>query len=168
MQESAKLQQGSDTSIFKSPPFKTLLGVLFVVSAAALGSLFADTSSEWYKSLIKPSLSPPAIVYPVVWTAIYALIGISLSLVVNDAKTTKKTLFLFAANMLLSALWPYVFFEKHEPAGAFFIIALMILTALLLLYNVYKINKTASYLLIPYFLWLWFALYLNYEIVFFN
>jgi len=168
MQQDAGMPQNAETPILKSAPFRVLFGVLFVVSAAAAGSLFADATSDWYKSLVKPALLPPGFVFSIVWTALYALIAISLSLVVNDPKTTKGTLFGYAASLLLSALWPYVFFEKRNPAGAFFIIAVMIIIVLFLLANVYRINKTAAYLLIPYFIWLWFALYLNYEIVFFN
>jgi translocator protein len=153
---------------FEIPAVRIVLSVLFIAAVAALGSLFTDTSSKWYAGLIKPSLQPPGIVFPIVWTVLYILLAISLSLIAADPKADKNILFLHAANGLLNVLWSYVFFQKQNPAGAFFILIILIITATILFSEVYRVNKTAAYLLMPYIIWLWFALYLNYEIAFIN
>lgn len=152
----------------KSKALRVILAVLFVAAVAALGSVFTDTSSEWYQNLIKPALQPPGIVFGIVWTVLYGLIAASLSLSVLNPATPDKTLWLHAANGVLNVLWSYTFFQLHNPGGALFVLLLTIVIAIALYASVRKTSATAAYLLIPYLVWLAFALYLNYEIAFLN
>lgn len=152
----------------KDKVIRVILSVLFMAAVAGLGSAFTDTSTEWYQNLVKPALQPPSIVFPIVWTILYILTAISLSLVSIDPKTPNKVLILFAVNGVLNVLWSYTFFYLQNPAGALFVLILLIITAILLFTNVFRINKTAAYLLLPYVFWLCFAFYLNYEIAFLN
>lgn len=152
----------------KDKVIRITLSVLFMAGVAALGAAFTDTSTEWYQNLVKPALQPPAIVFPIAWTILYILIAISLSLISVDPKTTNKVLILYAINGILNVLWSYTFFYQQNPGGALFVLIMLIITAVLLFTNVFRINKTAAYLLLPYIVWLCFALYLNYEIAFLN
>jgi len=147
---------------------RVILSVLFVAAVAALGSLFTNTTSEWYQGLVKPALQPPGLVFAIVWTILYTLIAISLSLVAVRDDTPKQTLWLHAANGVLNVLWSYTFFTLHNPGGALFLLFVLIAVGILLYANVRKTNAPAAYLLIPYLVWLAFALYLNYEIAFLN
>ena len=142
--------------------------MLFTAAVAALGSAFTDTSSEWYQSLVKPSLQPPAIVFPIVWTLLYIALAVSLSFSAVNPDTGKSTYLLYLINGVLNVLWTYVFFQKQNPGGAIIVLILIIITAVLLLGFVYPSNKTAGILIIPYILWLAFALYLNFETAFLN
>ena len=76
----------------KSRALRVILSVLFVAAVAAVGTLFTDTTSEWYQNLIKPELQPPGIVFAVAWTVLYGLIAASLSLVAVREHPPKKTL----------------------------------------------------------------------------
>jgi tryptophan-rich sensory protein len=152
----------------KSKTLRVILSVLFVAAVAAMGAVFTDTQSEWYRSLIKPELQPPGFVFAAVWTVLYGLIAASLSISALDPDTAPNTLLLYAANGLLNILWTYTFFTLHNPGGALFVLLLNIIAAVLLYSGVRKTNATAAYLLIPYTVWLAFALYLNYEIAFLN
>jgi tryptophan-rich sensory protein len=147
---------------------RVILSVLFVAAVAALGSLFTNTTSEWYQGLVKPALQPPGLVFAIVWTILYTLIAISLSLVAVRDDTPKQTLWLHAANGVLNVLWSYTFFTLHNPGGALFLLFVLIAVGILLYSNVRKAYAPAAYLLIPYLVWLAFALYLNYEIAFLN
>lgn len=147
---------------------RIVLSVLFMTAVALIGSAFTDTTSNWYQDLTKPALQPPSIVFPIVWTLLYILIAASLSLVSINPKTPPKTLWLYIANGLLNVLWSYTFFYRQNPAGALAVLILLIITAVLLFANVYRVDRTAAYLLLPYILWLFFALYLNFEIAFLN
>lgn len=147
---------------------RVILSVLLVAAVAALGSLFTDTTSEWYQELVKPALQPPGLVFAIVWTILYTLIAISLSLVAVRDDTPKQTLWLHAANGVLNVLWSYTFFTLHNPGGALFLLFVLIAVGILLYSNVRKTTAPAAYLLIPYLVWLAFALYLNYEIAFLN
>ncbi len=147
---------------------RIVCSVLFFAAVAVLGTLFVNTSGEWYQSLIKPALQPPPVVFSIVWTVLYALLAASLALVSIQPDIQKKTLGLFAVTGVLNVLWTYTFFEMQNPGGAFFILIITIIAAIALYSNVYKFERTASFLIIPYLIWLCFALYLNYEVAFFN
>lgn len=170
MQENDKIKSviPPKPMVYGERTLRIVCSVLFVAAVAALGALFTDTSSEWYMSLKKPALQPPDIVFPIAWTILYILFAASLSLMASDPKTKEKTLCLYAASGILNVLWSYVFFERHNPSGALFILIIIIITAILLFADVFRTNKTAAYLILPYIIWLWFALYLNYEIAFLN
>lgn len=142
--------------------------VLFFAAVAVMGTAFVDTSSEWYASLIKPALQPPPVVFSVVWTVLYALLATSLSLVSIMPNTQKKTLALFIVTGVLNVLWTYVFFDQQNPGSSVFVLIIAIIAAVALFSDVYRSHRIASYLIIPYMIWLCFALYLNYEIAFFN
>ena len=142
--------------------------VLFFAAVAAMGAAFTDTSSEWYQSLIKPALQPPPIVFSIVWSVLYLMLAASLSLVSLMPDAQKKTLALYVLTGVLNVLWTYTFFTLQNPGGAVFVLIITIIAAIALFLDVYRHNKIASYLLIPYMVWLCFALYLNYELAFFN
>jgi|AGTN01.2.fsa_nt_gi Tryptophan-rich sensory protein (mitochondrial benzodiazepine receptor homolog) len=152
----------------KSKALRAILSVLFVAAVAAMGTLFTDTANEWYQGLVKPALQPPGIVFGIAWTVLYALIAASLSLVAARDDTPGKTLWLHAGNGVLGVLWTYAFFQLHNPGGALGVLLMIIGVAVCLYSNVRKTNAAAAYLLIPYLVWLAFALYLNYEIAFLN
>ena len=141
---------------------------LFFIAVAALGRAFTDTTSDWYMSLIKPALQPPGMVFGIVWSVLYILLAVSASLAITEEQSASRTPLLYTVTGVLNVLWSYAFFTLQNPTGALFVLALIIITAALLFAHVYRINKTAAYLLIPYILWLFFALYLNYEIAFLN
>lgn len=142
--------------------------VLLFAAVAAIGAAFTDTSSEWYQSLIKPALQPPPIVFSIVWSVLYLMLAASLSLVSLMPDAQKKTLALYVLTGVLNVLWTYTFFTLQNPGGAVFVLIITIIAAIALFSDVYRHNKIASYLLIPYMVWLCFALYLNYELAFFN
>lgn len=112
----------------------------------------------------QPPLVPPASVFPVVWTILYALMGIALYLVVNadyDKKGKKIAVSLFAMQLLFNFLWPIVFF-RLEMCGLALVINCILLFLILLTIIVFgRIKKVAGYLLIPYLIWVAFAVYLN-------
>lgn len=147
---------------------RIIYSVLFMAAAAVLCSLFTDTSTGWYQDLIRPVFQPPPVVFRIAWTIIYILIATSLSKVSINPKPAKKTFFLYALTGVLNALWSYTFFYLQNPAGAVFVLIVIIAAAVLFFADVIRIDKTAAILLLPYMLWICFMLYLNYEIAFLN
>lgn len=122
-----------------------------------------------YSTLNKPILSPPGIVFPIVWTILYLLMGISyyLSETSNHDKFQKSSI-IFYISLFLNYLWPIFFFTLNLPTVAFVIILLLIYTVILWITRLFKETKIASYLQIPYLVWLFFALYLNLAIIILN
>jgi benzodiazapine receptor len=141
---------------------------LFMLSVTNLGLPFMDTSSEWFKALVKPAWQPPDIVFPIAWTAINAAVAVSMSLIYLDENVHKRTLVFYALTGILNVLWIYVFFCRHNTGGAFFLLIAIAVTAALLYSDSYLTNKKAAYLLIPLLAFICYAIYLNYEIAFLN
>lgn len=99
----------------------------------------------------------PAWIFPVVWSVLYILMGYS-SYLISD---NKRLLNIYKVNLVLNLLWTFIFFMFNLKVLAFFWILLLVVIVGVMIYEFYKENKLAAYLLIPYFLWLIFASILN-------
>ena len=132
--------------------FKTLLFYILVpfLSGAIVGFLTSkDTSS--YDGFI------PSIIFPIVWSILYILMGISSYLVKND-----KDLFsIYKLNLVINLSWSFIFFTFNLKILAFIWILLLIGITIYMIIKFYKYNKVSAYLLFPYILWLLIASVLN-------
>jgi len=137
---------------------------LYVLIALILGGLSSsNTASDlWYQDLIKSSLNPPGYVFGIVWPILYILMGISAFL------TYLKVYKLFIIQLIFNTMWSWLFFAFHLPVIALIDIYLLIGLNIYLVSVMWKINKLAAYLFLPYIAWLIFASHLNLVIVLFN
>ena len=117
----------------------------------------------WYEELNKPFLTPPAFVFPIAWTILYILMAVSVFFFVREAKERIYPLVIFSIQLLLNLLWAPAFFISHNIQMALLIVLLMIAFTAYTISLFYKQSKISAYLLIPYFLWIIFAAYLNFE-----
>ncbi len=126
--------------------------------------------SLWYYSLNKSPFTPPAWIFPVVWTILYLMIAISFLFFIKDGFSKDKIFptVIFIIQLILNFCWSPVYFGLHNIALAFFIIILLIIFVFINIILFYKKSKIAAYLLIPYFIWIIFAAYLNFEIFMLN
>jgi len=142
--------------------------IVLCLLAGIIGSLFTVTGpASWYSQLIKPSFNPPNWIFAPVWTILYILMGIALYLAVKN-KIGKKAIIIFASQLVLNALWTIIFFGMHNPFLAFMEIILLWIAILWTIIEFRKKSRAASYLLIPYILWVSFASILNLAIYFLN
>ena len=146
--------------------WKVLISSLIIVYLVAfIGSLFTApvTDSEWYDS-IRPEITPPNWVFPIVWNILFFLIAISLYISWVNAKKMekKKVALVFGINFILNILWSVFYFGLKNPASAFYILILLWFSILTMIFVTCKIKKSSAYLLIPYLLWVSFAGILNY------
>lgn len=128
-------------------------------------------SDMWYNTLNKSMLNPDGWVFGVAWTILYALLGIALFFIISNDKTRQsktKAYVLFAIQMVLNALWSYLFFGLHLVSAALIVILLLIIFSFWMMRAFYPISRAGSYLVWPYLLWLLFALYLNGAIMYLN
>lgn len=152
--------------------WKTLLiSVAVPLIVGGLSAVLTAGSMGNFKLLEKPPLSPPAAVFPVVWTVLFVLMGIASYLVLkSDApkEEKEKALQIYAIQLFFNFFWSILFFNFNLYTFSFvWLVALLILilsTALAF----GRIEKTAGYLLIPYIVWVIFAGYLNLGIAFLN
>ena len=143
-----------------------ILSFIAVHLTAVIGTFFTNSDTEWYDS-IKPSITPPSIVFPIVWTILFILLSFSLYFAwINGKKNQRKIIALvFGINLVLNALWSYLFFGLQNPIASFCELIILWFSIVSMLIVTYKISKRSCYLLIPYFLWVSFAGILNLFIV---
>lgn len=153
-----------------NPDFKTrLLFLAIPLAAGALAALFIRNSLPLYQQWVRPPLAPPAWLFPIVWTILYLLMGISSYLIsVSLSPQRKNALSLYALQLFLNFLWPIVFFHFQAPLFALLILLLLWYTVFQMIQAFYLIFPLAGLLQIPYLLWLSFAAYLNLGIFFLN
>jgi translocator protein len=139
--------------------------------AGLVGSaITASNVSTWYVGLEKPFFVPPTWIFGPVWAMLYLLIGVSLYLVwVTPYKESKKLAYIaFGAQLVLNGLWSFVFFGMHAPEAGVVIILVLVGTIIGTMRIFWRISSTAAYLLIPYLLWVGFALALNIAVAVLN
>ena len=150
----------------------TYLGFILVCQMAGIiGSVFtAPAVKGWYTTINKSPLNPPSWVFAPVWTILFIMMGISVSIIwlseKNEART--KALKVFFVQLVLNTLWSIIFFGLKNPALAFVEIILLWLAILYTIILFRKINRKASCLLIPYILWVSFASVLTLSVVLLN
>lgn len=146
-----------------------LVSLLITLGTGAAAGLITAGSTDIYSELEKPALAPPSIVFPIVWTILYILMGISLYMIYTSYSPGRdRALKVFGVQLLLNFIWPLVFFNMQQYTIAFIILILLWLAVAYMIYLFYKIKPAAAYLQIPYFLWLTFAAYLNLAIILLN
>lgn len=142
--------------------------IICVFGPLIIGTIIGLISgSETYKTMNKPLLSPPGIVFPIAWSILYLLMGISFYMVSKE-KFNKKTNIWFISQLIVNYIWPFLFFKLNLYVFSSLWIVLMIYLVINMLINFYNNKKIAGYLQIPYFIWLLFALYLNIGVAILN
>ncbi|OHB24989.1 MAG: TspO protein [Parcubacteria group bacterium RIFOXYD2_FULL_52_8] len=149
--------------------FKLIITIGASLAAGAVGSLFTTPAiqSGWYAELVKPVMNPPAWVFGPVWTLLFVLMGIAAFLVWKkgfERREVKIALVIFDVQLLLNVLWSVIFFGLRNPGGALVEIVFLWLAILATIIVFAKISRPAAWLLVPYILWVSFAVYLNYAI----
>ena len=145
------------------PKIKALVvSILISEGVGLLSSLFVRGRTEWYGGLNRPPLSPPGWLFPIVWGILFLLMGIAAyRIYVSGNENWNNALWIYAAQLVVNFFWPLFFFTM----GAFGFAAVWLVLLLALVLSTFgwffTIDRVAAYLLIPYILWLIFALYLN-------
>lgn len=146
-----------------------LAGWTLLVVITAMGGILSPPG-EWYAGLTKPPLTPPDLVFPVAWTALYILmiaaawqvwrrIGIVAGLAV---------LMPFVAQLGANGLWSILFFQWHRPDLALVDLVALIILVGLTIWRFHRVHPPAAWLLAPYLVWLAYAGYLNIGIIVLN
>lgn len=155
--------------MFKKNISTFLVFLLIPIAAGMVSSLLAGNVSATYNNLNQPDLSPPAYVFPIIWTILYILMGISSYLIFrSDSPDKVGVLKLYFTQLFINFLWSPIFFRFHLYYMGFILLLLLIVLILAMIVQFYKINPLAGILQIPYLLWCCFAAYLSYQIYYLN
>lgn len=153
---------------------KTLTYIFFVLVcqlAGIIGSIFTTPAVKgWYANINRPSFSPPNWLFAPVWTTLFVMMGVSVSIIWLSEKNAQRTtaLKIFFLQLILNTLWSIIFFGMENPMLAFFEIVILWFAILFTILKFRKINKLAAILLVPYILWVSFASVLNLAIALIN
>jgi translocator protein len=131
------------------------------------GYFTASEIKSWYILLNKPSWNPPNYLFGPVWTTLYILMGYSFYRIwVSKGSSEMKNwaIGLFIVQLILNFFWSFIFFKQHNLGWAFVEIIAMWLAILCTMIAFSKIDKPATWLLVPYISWVSFATILNYTI----
>lgn len=138
--------------------------LLLPLAVGGLAALLTGSAMDSYSGVARPPLSPPGWVFPVAWTLLYILMGTASYIVAGSSvsrERKERALCVYALQLAVNFAWPVIFFKLSAYGAAFFWLLLLLLLVLATELLFKHISKTAGKLLLPYLLWLLFALYLN-------
>lgn len=142
-----------------------ILNIAISLGIGGLSAFFTMNSMDIYQNINRPKLAPPGYIFPIVWTILYVLMGISSYLIHRSNHKNKETaLIIYYFQLLINFSWPIFFFNYQNFLLALAILFILNILVIILIKVTYSINHLASYLLIPYLIWILFALYLNFWI----
>ena len=147
------------------------LGILLTQSIGALsGWLSKDGIKIFSASISQPSLSPPAFLFPIVWGALYALMGIAAVRIYLSPQSTERSMALnvYITQLIVNFFWSLIFFNAQAYLFAFFWLLILWILVLWMILLFHKVDPLSAKLQIPYLLWLSFAAYLNLGVWYLN
>jgi translocator protein len=134
-----------------------------IVGGMVTGMIATKNAKEIYNKLKKPDYAPPSWVFPVVWTGLYATMGLANYRVSMKRKPTATANTLYDVQLGLNFLWSFLFFKWKLRGAAFAEIALLLGMITLTTYQYYQKDKIAGRMMVPYVIWVAYALQLNYS-----
>lgn len=156
--------------MFQKSYLNFIFSLLTILITAGFCSYFNRIGMEnFYNSIQKSALTPPNIVFPIVWGVLYVLLVLAFDIILNSTSEHKKSAigqFLF--NMLLQIIWCWLFFNNGNFLLGFAVLIILDFATAIIIEQFYKINRSAGWLLLPYMLWLLFATYLNWVVLALN
>lgn len=148
-------------------PLAASIGIAW--GAAGLSFLLTGRDNmEGYSALNQPPLAPPGWLFPVVWSVLYTLMGVSMWLVWRQRGSSRAQTQAYALQLVLNVLWTPVFFRLERYWLAFFVLALLWLAIGNMILRFREKSTLAAALQLPYLLWVTFAGYLNFMIAWLN
>lgn len=150
---------------------KLVKSIALPLIIGGIAGFLTRESMQAFESLNQPPLSPPGWLFPVVWTILYTLMGISFYLITSSEAKMQDVSWaqpLYYCQLIVNFLWPIVFFNLEWYFFAFVWLIFLWLLVFAMIKEFWGISKLAAYLNIPYLIWLTFATYLNFGVWWLN
>ena len=138
--------------------------LLFPLIAGGVSGFLTRNGMETFAYLNKPPLSPPGIVFTIVWTVLYLMMGLASWLVLTSGERPeqiRQALFFYVVQLIVNVLWPVFFFSLGWYLFSFFWLLLLFLLILVVIWLFSDLSQTAAWVMVPYLIWTVFAGYLN-------
>ena len=148
---------------------KLAVHIAVPVGVGIISSL-ASGGTEIYSEIVRPPLSPPSFLFPVVWTILYILMGICAYIAeeASDEKGRSEILLPYYVQLAVNGLWSVIFFRFRLFGAAALWLMMLIVWIITVINGFSQVSKKAAVLMLPYLIWCGFALYLNIGIYFLN
>ncbi len=145
------------------------VSIAIALAVGGLAALLSHDSMQVFESLKKPPLAPPGVVFPIVWTILFLLMGISAARIyLSDSPERRGALTVYGLQLALNFGWTILFFCLQLYFAAFIWLIALIIAIFVMISRFYAIDRWAAYLQIPYLMWVLFAAYLNLAIAILN
>ena len=142
---------------------------ILAFGASAWGSYVTNLYKEpWYSMIAKPSFNPPEWIFAPVWITLYIAMSVAIWLIWINPKRVEKIIYIYFIHLLINGSWSIFFFGLHLILVSLIVIAIIIFFVVWLIKLYYPINKLSSFLMVPYLMWLSYALVLNFYIFILN
>ena len=149
-----------------------VISIALALGVGGLSALLTANNMELYSEIVQPPLAPPSWLFPVVWTILYILMGLSSAMIYKSTDTPKmeinNTLTVYGINLFLNFFWSIIFFNMRAYLFAFIWLIALWVTILVMIIKFMRIKPLAGYLQFPYLLWVTFAGYLTLAIYILN
>ena len=151
---------------------KFLSFVLFFIitySASFIGGFVTVSLKEpWYSQLIKSNFNPPDWIFAPVWTTLYLMMTLAIWFFWHSNKRDMNTVYIYFIHIVFNTTWSVVFFGLHQIFLALLVLLILILLIIVLIVRFKRVNLASYYLMIPYLLWTFYALFLNFNLMILN
>ena len=145
-----------------------VVSILIALAVGGLSAFLTRNSMDIYGEFITPPLSPPSFLFPIVWSVLYILMGVSAAMIYTDKaslfKERSSAIATYASSLIVNFAWSIIFFNFRAFLLAFIWLLFLLFLIIKTIVAYKKINPTAAYLQIPYAIWVAFAGYLNFGI----
>lgn len=148
------------------------ISIAIALAVGGISALLTMGNMDIYSTVIKPPLAPPSLLFPIVWTLLYILMGVSAAMIYlqkeENPTVARNSLITYGISLFLNFFWSIIFFNMQAFLFAFIWIILLWISILLTILQYRKISPLAAALQVPYLLWVTFAAYLNLAIYLLN
>lgn len=142
-----------------------IISVAISLGVGGISAFLSKDNMSIYSAVNRPALSPPSWLFPIVWTVLFVLMGIAAAIIWrSNGKELDSALIFYGFQLVFNFCWPLIFFNFRAFGIAFFWLLVLLVLIGITAIKFYKINKTAGWMMLPYFAWVSFAGYLNYMI----
>ena len=140
-----------------------IIQIIIALAVGGFAAFLTRGSMSVYDEVIKPPLAPPPILFPIVWSILYALMGLGATRIWLSPPSAQRSkgFNLYVAQLIVNFFWSLIFFNAQAYGFAFFWLIALWLLVFWMIVVFRKVNPPAAWLQIPYLLWLSFAAYLN-------
>ena len=146
--------------------------VLFFIitySASFIGGMATISFKEpWYSQLVKSNYNPPDWIFAPVWTTLYLMMTLAIWFYWHSKNREMNTIYIYFIHIVFNTTWSIVFFGLHQILLALLVLLILIFLIIILIIRFKRVNLVSYYLMIPYLLWTFYALFLNFNLMILN